>query len=112
MGFLKNAFKRKPGGTALGNTIRGVLKTASAGLLGNGALMISEEEYAKKNGTPYTPQPMSPITSLVIDSAANTPQGQALIAEQKKKAIIDMLTKYWYVAAGIVAGIVYLIKKK
>lgn len=43
MGFLKDLFKRKPGGTPLGNTIRGVLNKVSGGILGNGLLMKQGE---------------------------------------------------------------------
>lgn len=48
---LKKLFKRKPGGTVLGNLVRGAVKTATGGILGNGALMISKEQYeAKQRG--------------------------------------------------------------
>lgn len=36
MGWLKNLFKRKKGGTFVGNLIRGVARHYSYGLLGNG----------------------------------------------------------------------------
>lgn len=51
MGFLKDIFKRKPGGTMVGNLIRGAAKTAvntfvpgAGALIGNGAMMITQEQ--------------------------------------------------------------------
>ena len=43
MSFLSNIFKKKPGGTALGNIIRGVVSHATFGLAGNGKNMIPAE---------------------------------------------------------------------
>lgn len=42
MGRFRDIFKRKPGGTPLGNTIRGVLNKASGGILGNGLFKLEE----------------------------------------------------------------------
>jgi len=41
---LKTLFKRKPGGTAVGNILRGVSHDLTGGLLGNGAMMIKQGE--------------------------------------------------------------------
>jgi hypothetical protein len=60
MSFFSNLFKRVPGGTPIGNFIRGAAKGAVslipgvgpllANVVGNGAMMISQEAYDKKNG--------------------------------------------------------------
>lgn len=107
MGFLKDLFKRKPGGTLLGNTLRGVTRSLTGGLLGNGALMISQEEYDRKNGNSQSNPNLEALGNLVKESAMNTPQAE----EEKKKAILDMLKKYWYVPAALLSLIVYLIVK-
>lgn len=41
---LKDLFKRKPGGTFVGNLLRGAANKASGGVLGNGAMMITQEQ--------------------------------------------------------------------
>lgn len=51
MGLFKNIFKRKPGGTFVGNMIRGAVKNVPVvgGFLGNGQMMISEEDADKRD---------------------------------------------------------------
>jgi hypothetical protein len=44
MAFLGGLFKRKPGGTMLGNLIRGAANKASGGVLGNGSMMITQDQ--------------------------------------------------------------------
>lgn len=51
MAFLKNLFKRKPGGTFVGNLIRGAANKFSGGLLGNGAMMIKPDETPQQADT-------------------------------------------------------------
>ncbi len=49
MGFFKNIFKKKKGGTLFGNLIRGVANKASGGVLGNGEQLAKwEAEQAQK----------------------------------------------------------------
>lgn len=49
MGFLSGLFKRKKGGTFVGNLIRGVANKATGGVLGNGADLAKwEAEQAQK----------------------------------------------------------------
>lgn len=42
-------FKRKPGGTGLGNTLRGITNRLTGGVLGNGLLMLKEGQTVKEN---------------------------------------------------------------
>lgn len=51
MGFLKNLFKRKPGGTMVGNLIRGAVKAVPVvgSLFGNGAMMITPVDADKRD---------------------------------------------------------------
>lgn len=49
MGLLQNIFGRKPGGTFVGNLIRSAASTATGGVLGQGQMKITQEEYDRKN---------------------------------------------------------------
>lgn len=49
MGWLSDIFKRKPGGTAVGNILRSLSSSLTDGKLGSGANMISQQEYDYKN---------------------------------------------------------------
>jgi len=44
MGFLSGLFKKKAGGTMVGNLLRGVVNKATNGILGNGAGIINQEQ--------------------------------------------------------------------
>lgn len=46
---FKALFKRKPGGTFLGNLVRKAASQATGGVLGKGSLKISQNEYDLKN---------------------------------------------------------------
>lgn len=49
MGFLKNIFKKKEGGSKLGNLLRGVSSSFTGGILGSGAgLAKSDAEFARR----------------------------------------------------------------
>lgn len=43
MGLFKNIFKKKEGGTLVGNLVRKVANSASSGVLGNGLAMIGPD---------------------------------------------------------------------
>jgi hypothetical protein len=49
MGFFKNLFKKKKGGTLVGNLIRGVASSASGGLLGQGRELAKWEAQQEAN---------------------------------------------------------------
>jgi hypothetical protein len=49
MGLFKGLFKRKVGGTFLGNLVRGVTNKVSGGVLGNGGMMITQEDADKRD---------------------------------------------------------------
>lgn len=125
-------FKRKPGGTLIGNLLRGVAKNATGGALGNGAMMISQEDADRRDlsdndfsakygktktgvvlGTPANPNITSPEQSLT-----NSTKEQ--IAKAEKETYWKLAKKYWYypvgmlivgLSLGIMAGIQYTKKK-
>ncbi len=55
MGLFSGIFKRKPGGTMFGNLLRGVAHQASGGVLGNGVMMISQEDAGKRDNAGIQP---------------------------------------------------------
>jgi hypothetical protein len=80
MSFLKKIFKSKPGGTFLGNALRGASNKFSGGILGNGAMLKTFETKegfrdAQGNETQsfkdFERLPMSPQMQLLTESAIN-----------------------------------------
>lgn len=53
MGLFSKLFSRRPGGTAVGNILRTVANKATGGVLGTGAMMITQEEYDRKHLTDF-----------------------------------------------------------
>lgn len=51
MAFLKNIFKRKPGGTLIGNALRSVASKLTGGIIGDDFLKISQEDADKRDLT-------------------------------------------------------------
>lgn len=92
MSLLANVFKRKPGGTLLGNALRKVVKTAAGYIpgvgpivsqfVGNGTMMISQEEYDLKNlsDADYQAKYAKSKTGVVVPNAI--PQPQVMTLEQ------------------------------
>jgi hypothetical protein len=58
MSLFTSLFKRKVGGTFLGNLVRGVVKKIPVvgSLLGNGAMMITKEQAAARDAGEHIPQ--------------------------------------------------------
>ena len=52
MGWIKDLFKRKKGGTKVGNAIRGIVSAATDGALGQGRDLA--DYFARQNGTRAT----------------------------------------------------------
>lgn len=79
MGFFSNLFKRKPGGTLLGNLARGVLNKATGGILGNGSQLAKwEREQAEKQGQTSAVRGALPrMTSPLFNQPQKTPQQTA-----------------------------------
>lgn len=127
MGFFKNLFKKKKGGTFVGNLIRGVASTATGGLLGNGAQLRQweAEQEAKKDQTI-----LSDLQTLKAQQRANAKNiGSDLLnlaIENKmtngqtdpnagEAVVITTLKKWWWAVALVFVsfgGVVYLIARK
>lgn len=98
MSFFKNIFKKKPGGTFVGNLIRGVANKYSFGLLGNGAMMLKEGETAQNNDS----------AARVREAAQNAIEGAAI--NRKVTDSTGSSLKEWFTNnAKIIGGVVGLI---
>lgn len=132
MGFFKDLFKRKKGGTLVGNLIRGVASSATGGVLGNGTQLRAweAEQEAKKfdalNGqiSQLTQQLQanrqkidakqmgSDLVSMAIKNGVASPQTSPNAGES---VILETLKKRWYYVVGAVAvigGAIWLTAKK
>lgn len=95
-------FKRKPGGTVFGNILRGVVRTATGGLLGNGMLMLP----AGSAGAPTT------VPNTLPDQVANLMSGQsAAQLSAQNQTNNNQLYLYGGLGLAVIAGI-YLMNKK
>lgn len=122
MGFFKNIFKRKKGGTKLGNLIRGVASSSTGGMLGSGQGLARWE--AKQEGR----EPIQALPALtskgykqlgedlinkqVVPLMANGGGNSPMIGES---VLMHSLKKNWYLVAGVVIALVggtYLLTRK
>lgn len=109
MGKFGNLFKRKEGGTLVGNLLRGVVNKASHGLLGNGLFM-------KKKGDPEgvtqeERQNIAKIAQGAVEGGAEG-AGQAAVGADKPKAMAgfwEKNKKVVMIAGGVLITILVLI---
>lgn len=104
MGFFKNIFKKKKGGTFFGNLIRGVSSKATGGILGSGAELAKwEAEQAQKEQDAMLKQQIENTSAYKAGSAIGLtakPYVDGALAsppvENAKKAmILDWLKANW-----------------
>lgn len=107
MSFLSKIFKKKKGGTLVGNLIRGVANSASGGILGNGQNM-KKDEPSEQIQLPITQNPTyqagQNIGQKVNDAVYQIPQVQQIQASVQK----EWLKKNWYLLAFPLLLILYL----
>lgn len=114
MGAFKNLFKRKEGGTPLGNTIRGILKSTTNGLLGNGLLMKKAGETKAQENDRIIQSVSAGVGATSQQNAAmggayvGNPTPAEISAEKgaKKGAIGTWITNNWKKVAAIGGGVV------
>lgn len=111
---LKKLFKRKPGGTVLGNLVRGAVRTATGGILGNGALMISKEQYDAKNrgenvSNEREKQYLMESTGAALNGINNKDKVNTIVDKIKQGGVKSIA----YVVGGIIAivGVIFLARK-
>lgn len=123
MGFFKkigNIFKKKPGGSFVGNIIRSVTKgkkPAEEGqpdnnwvdVVGEVAGSVATASAAVKEPT-FIERVLAPVTNAIKDGVGDG------VSKGVKTGTIDWLKKYWWVIAlpgGLIIGLViYLAKRK
>ncbi|AGO49231.1 structural protein [Cellulophaga phage phi18:4] len=104
MGFFKNIFKKKKGGTFLGNLVRGVSSSATGGILGSGAGLAKwEAEQAQKEQDAMVAQQVQNSSAYKVGTAVGLqakPYVDAVknseeVADAKKSMILDWLKTNW-----------------
>lgn len=108
MGFLGKIFKRKEGGTFLGNMIRGVAKTYTGGILGSGAQMKQPKGEAIQEAIAQSPLPQqqpSPLAGNVNNFLKQSLDGVSV------QGGIDPNTK-WYIGGAVGAIILAIVLTK
>lgn len=131
--FLGGLFKRKPGGTFFGNLLRKTAGAATGGILGNGAMMISQEDADKRDlsDSDYIAKYGMTKAGAVIPTIQ--PQRQILPVQQqldnslkqqfdkakedtKKKGFKEFLNKYWWALLAplglLILTIIYFAKPR
>lgn len=66
---FKDLFKRKEGGTVVGNLLRGALNNVSGGLLGNGVFMLKDGQTEEQNQKQIE---QAVINGIIAANATNT----------------------------------------
>lgn len=133
MSFFSNIFKKKSGGTVVGNLIRGVASTATGGILGQGTELAKWE--AEQAQIAYDKTVQDAVTAKLMEnanyqagvglsndsgmtdtanayktSAVNSDTGQAV----KSTVIKDWFVSNWYwllIALGVISGGAYLLTR-
>lgn len=118
MGFLKNIFKKKKGGTFVGNLLRGASSSVTGGILGSGAGLRRWEDQqrginpenqqmdGRQMGSDFINKGVAPF--MANSGGASDPTiGASVLKENLKK-------NWLYVVAGLgtVIGGTYFITRK
>lgn len=129
MGLFKSIFRRKPGGTMLGNIFRGVAKAIpiAGPLLGNGGMMITAEQAAERAAKEAAGQTAN---LPILNDAAKAQIGagvagayESIVALGQPQGVYnpanplapyqagakDSIVKKYGIVAGIVAGALVLV---
>lgn len=114
-------FKKKAGGTKVGNFIRGVASTATGGLLGSGANMIKLEPSQESHDAlvknaqitqtgnvvgQYLADKVTPVIQETVQKVADTPTGRSIVdglrdaglkvgADSMKRKVMDWVKANW-----------------
>ncbi len=117
MGFLKNIFKRKPGGTLVGNLLRGGSSAMTGGILGSGAGLAKwEAEQAAKANQEYIRSISqnqgklmggNMVNDVLVPGMANGSGNNPNIGES---VFLETMKKRWYYvvgAVGVIGGTAY-----
>jgi len=112
MSLFKNLFKKKPGGTLVGNLLRGVANQATGGILGNGAARI-EVGQSQTNAQLGQRQEVIPQVAAIL--AENAYEIPAVKTAANKSAIAWAKQNWAKIAIAILVPfglIVFFMKRK
>lgn len=103
MSFFKDLFKRKPGGTFVGNLIRGVANKASYGLLGNGLFKLKEGESPDESN--------ENAKDAIAQGVAYTNKVAGTDGAQKDVFFMYLKQYWYYVAVPFGVVVLYLMSR-
>ncbi len=119
MGFFSNIFKKKKGGTVVGNFIRGVASTATGGVLGSGVGLANweAEQEAKKDAALKaelkdlrrqidSKQLGADLVNSAVSNGVASKQSSPNMGEN---IVLETLKKHWYWFAGAMVVLALLI---
>lgn len=117
MSFLKDLFKRKPGGTFVGNSLRTLSSAYTGGAMGSGRMMITELDADKRdlNDTDFftkygRSKALAYPGTLPLVGYANN--GSSSFSSPATDLAFAWLKRNWYVPALVIAApFTYLIIK-
>lgn len=119
MGFFKNIFKRKEGGTAIGNLLRGGASAMTGGMMGNGSGLQKweqEQELARQRDvfdtmviqsqtpqTDYKAIGQNLVNEVFVPAAAS---GSGNSPKAGESILIYSAKKHWYWVAGFLLAVI------
>lgn len=121
MGFFKNIFKKKPGGTFLGNLIRKGANVASGGVLGNGTELRAweaKQEVSQQNQLLQKQQLANDLGTAIGNQAKPLMakiENSKEVQSAKNTMAMEYLKKNWWkllIPVALVVGLTYYVAKR
>lgn len=112
MGLFSNIFKKKPGGTMVGNLLRGVSSNFTGGMLGSGANRI--ELGQTKTNAQLAAEAGLPANNAALNMAASAVMSNEQV-QAAAKAAAWAKYKPFVIGGGIIAALgttIYLATRK
>ena len=111
---FKDLFKRKEGGTLVGNIIRTTANSKTGGLLGNGAMMLKPGQTAQQSNNAMVHAAVKAVNDFQTDvkNAPNTKPTATSIKDYLTLSFIK--SKMAYIIGGLVVifGVVFYFIRK
>ncbi len=123
MGFFSNIFKKKKGGTFVGNLIRSGAKAATGGLLGNGDSLrqweesqaIQEQTQAVQQSAQATANQIGSILGNALKPSVDSAMNSKPVTDAQNMVASAWIKKNWWKLATplllIIGLTVYLTKR-
>ena len=106
---VNQILKRKVGGTVVGNMARAVLSQATGGILGQGQLMLKQDQTPEENNAIAQEQIIEQLGAA--SAAVKTVQSKQSVADKMKEKGIGFILKIVLIPVVIVLVIVFIVKK-